>query len=126
MIINFLITCILLDVARELFFKLASRSYASNNLSFPMGIIRSFPSKLNQHGWVIGGFVVWGAELLVWAKVLTQLPLNIAFPIMSLTYSATPIAAKVFLGEQINLRRWSGIVLITAGAMIVGAMGVDI
>ena len=58
-------------------------------------------------------------ESVVWLLVLEQAPLSIAFPIMSLTYAATPIAAALVLEERLTRRQAIGAALVTLGAVLV-------
>lgn len=120
MIASLLGFCILLEVAREVCFKWASQLELVNALT-----IAGFETPLStaRAGWIGGGIVFWSLEFLLWAKLLSYVALNIAFPIMSLTYAATPLAAKLIFGEKISKRRWTGIVLITLGSGLVAMSG---
>ena len=116
-----LIVSILLDVARELCFKVSARCEVASFAPEQRNHVAAFftPSLL----WVALGAVVWIIEILAYAQVLARLPLNIAFPVMSLTYAATPFAGWMLLGEPINPQRWAGIALVTVGVMIIGSTG---
>ena len=120
MLIVLLVICIALDVARELCFKVGARASVATGVG-GNGLAPKFGAAA---GWSLAGAVIWGIEILAWAAVLSKLPLNIAFPIMSLTYAATPLASSLFLGDEISRRRWLGIACVTAGVMIVGASGI--
>jgi multidrug transporter EmrE-like cation transporter len=120
MLIGLLMTCIFLDVVRELCFKIGAR--ASVAAAGPAG--KSASNVTLAAAWSVGGGVVWGVEILAWAAVLSEVPLNIAFPVMSFTYAATPLASALLLGEAISRRRWLGIGFVTAGVAIVGATGI--
>ena len=110
--------CVALDVLRELLFKKSTISEGLDaNMPLSMAIANPAVS------WAGAGAIVWGIEILMWAAVLSYLPLNIAFPVMSLTYAATPLAGKLVFGEVISQRRWLGIALVTSGVMIVGTTG---
>lgn len=122
MLILLLCASIGLDVARELCFKLGSRAEVA--LSPPAAANGRTQLLSAERWWVLCGFVCWGIELLAWTCVLAQLPLNVAFPIMSLSYALTPLASLVVLKESISRQRWLGIGLITSGAAIVGSTGI--
>lgn len=124
MLIVLLSVCVALDVARELFFKAGARASLA---ATDKAVSQTRAAKIaagTAAGWSIAGALIWGVEILTWAAVLAQLPLNIAFPVMSLTYAATPLASSVFLGDKISRRRWIGIGFVTAGVAIVGASGI--
>lgn len=117
-----LIISIGLDVARELCFKVAARS---NLAAAQPASVAVFPAMSTaQLAWIVGGALCWGVEILAWSQVLSRLPLNVAFPIMSLTYAATPLASWLLLGDRVSHRRWFGIGLVTSGVMIVGSTGI--
>ncbi len=122
MLILLLCASISLDVARELCFKLGSRAQTALQLTTVTNGRTQLLSV--ERRWLLCGFVCWGIELLAWTCVLARLPLNVAFPIMSLTYALTPLASLFVLKESISGRRWVGIGLITSGAAIVGATGI--
>ena len=122
MLMLLLAVCIGLDVARELCFKQSAR--ISSGQSRSAGPSHSLALLPLHTTWVGAGLLCWGIEILGWVLVLARLPLNIAFPIMSLTYAATPVASWLLLGDSISPRRWAGIGLVTAGVAIVGSAGV--
>lgn len=72
------------------------------------------------HPWVALGvalLIAWTAShmaLLSWAD------LSYVLPVTSIAYVLTAFAGKWFLGESISLKRWAGIVLVTAGVTVVG------
>jgi len=121
MIWTLLVFCIFLDVTRELFFKQSSRVSGSPSIGFRLAK-RQVKFTVAQLTWIGAGILIWAIELVFWARVLAYLPLNVAFPIMSLTYAATPVAAKYLFGEAVSQRRWYGIVLITIGSMMIGVL----
>jgi drug/metabolite transporter (DMT)-like permease len=72
------------------------------------------------HPWVALGvalLIAWTAShmaLLSWAD------LSYVLPVTSIAYVFTALAGKWFLGETVSVKRWAGIVLVTAGVTIVG------
>jgi uncharacterized membrane protein len=90
---------------------------------------RGMPAELNSpleyitalfQPWValgVGLLIVWMMSrmaLLSWAD------LSYVLPVTSVGYVLVAITGKVLLHEQITPRRWAGIVLIMAGAALVG------
>lgn len=108
-----ILTCIALDVGREVLFKMAAGAQGDGPMPFVSASL----------SWGAVGAMVWAAEILLWAQVLARMPLNVAFPLMSLTYAATPLAAWLIFKERISSARWAGIALVTAGAAIIGTIG---
>jgi drug/metabolite transporter (DMT)-like permease len=72
------------------------------------------------HPWVALGV----ALLIVWTlthmALLSWADLSYVMPVTALGYVVTAFAARFFLGENISVERWVGIVLVTAGVMLVG------
>ncbi|MGA2712505.1 MAG: EamA family transporter [Bryobacteraceae bacterium] len=72
------------------------------------------------HPWVALGV----ALLIVWTlthmTLLSWADLSYVMPVTAISYVVTALAARLFLGENVSLARWAGIVLVTAGVMLVG------
>jgi undecaprenyl phosphate-alpha-L-ara4N flippase subunit ArnE len=102
--------CVGFDAARELCFKLASRVGGPSDAIFL--------------AWVAAGIFIWAIEIVTYSVVLSRLPLNVAFPVMSLTYAASLLVGRFVLGEPVSGQRWLGTGLITAGVILVGFSGI--
>ncbi len=107
MLILLLLGCVVFDVGRELCFKLASRIDSTSYFA-----------------WLTAGIAVWAVEIVAYALVLSQLSLNVAFPVMSLTYVGSAFVGWLVLGEHVSSRRWLGTGLIVAGVSLIGATGI--
>jgi uncharacterized membrane protein len=72
------------------------------------------------HPWVALGV----ALLIVWTlthmALLSWADLSYVMPVTAMGYVVTAFAARLFLGENVSLARWVGIVLVTAGVTLVG------
>lgn len=101
--------CILTEAAREICFKLAA-----NKAAFTSAITKPV---------TLLGIIFWGVEMLAWAVVLERVPLSIAFPLMALSYVTIMLAGMWMFKEHVNMRHFTGALLITAGAACVGATG---
>jgi len=56
--------------------------------------------------------------------LLTLVPLGVAMPLMGASYVTTAFASRLLFKENVDGRRWLGIVVITAGlALICGKSG---
>ncbi|MEK1901529.1 MAG: permease [Rhizobium sp.] len=100
--------CILAETGRELCFKYGAASALFETLQKPVI-------------WL--GIVFWAVELVMWTRVLEQVALSVAFPLMALSYAAIAFAGAAIFKETINFRHALGIVLVTAGVVCVGATG---
>jgi drug/metabolite transporter (DMT)-like permease len=52
-------------------------------------------------------------------KLLAIAPLSFSVPITGSTYVVDAVVARYLLKEQVNKQRWAGIVLITAGIVLI-------
>jgi drug/metabolite transporter (DMT)-like permease len=68
----------------------------------------------------LGSFGVAG---LIYAWILTILPLNVAQSVAAAQFIAVIFASSLILSEPIPLGRWLGIVLIFVGIIVVSATG---
>jgi drug/metabolite transporter (DMT)-like permease len=71
--------------------------------------------------WIgIGSYVV---EFLIWIAFLSLLPLSEAILLGSINIVAIMVAGHFLFGEKLTRLRLSGILLVTLGVAIVGAVG---
>jgi drug/metabolite transporter (DMT)-like permease len=66
------------------------------------------------------GILLYVFATLIWLVVLSNAELSYAYPLIALGYIVTAILSYVYLGENIALYRWLGIILIIVGAVLVG------
>ncbi|MFK0332777.1 EamA family transporter [Rhizobium sp. NPDC090275] len=106
--LGLILSCILAETGRELCFKHGASSVLAETLRKPAI-------------WL--GIAFWAVELVMWTRVLEDVALSEAFPLMALSYAAIALAGAVIFKETINLRHALGIVLVTFGVVCVGATG---
>lgn len=70
--------------------------------------------------WVAVGILVLCLWMVIQMGLLSRADLSFVLPITALNYVLIAIIGKVLLHENISRPRWAGIVLIAAGAMLVG------
>jgi drug/metabolite transporter (DMT)-like permease len=102
---------IIFAAAEQIFLKLASEGANPVQAVFFMGQMASVWMWLGI-GCLIGG-------LFFWLSVLRSMPLLIAFNLAAVTHVLVPLGSWLFLGEQISMLRWAGILLVTSGVLIV-------
>jgi multidrug transporter EmrE-like cation transporter len=61
----------------------------------------------------------YGVSVLVWTIGLSRVPVSQAYPVLSLGYIVTALAAWITLGEIISPTRWVGIGVIMVGVWLV-------
>jgi drug/metabolite transporter (DMT)-like permease len=82
-------------------------------------------SPVNYIAAIFTPFVALGVSLLIiW--LLTRMALlgfadlSYVLPVTSIGYVASAILGRMFLNEQISVRRWAGTLLVVAGTIMVG------
>lgn len=79
----------------------------------------SFWIDLLTNWWfMLCGLLFAGASIL-WMYILKHYPLNMAYPMASMSYVIALIFAIVFLHETVSWNRWLGVALIMAGCIFV-------
>ena len=61
------------------------------------------------------GILIYALNFFIWIIILYKIDLSIAMPVGSTSYIFVPIAAILFLHEQVSLIRWIGILCIVLG-----------
>lgn len=79
-----------------------------------------FYGQLFSNGWLWAGLVSALVQLWSWLKILERTDLSLAYPVASLGYPLTMLAAHWFLGEAIAPQVWLGGSLITLGVVVIG------
>jgi drug/metabolite transporter (DMT)-like permease len=69
--------------------------------------------------WIVFGMVVYVGSVGVWLMVLSRAPVSMAYPMASLGYITSAIAAYFLLGENLSLIRITGIIVILIGVFMV-------
>ena len=70
---------------------------------------------------LLGAIVTIAAGTALWLAVLYRMDVSRAFPVLSLGTVAVVAASRLWLGEQVPLRRWGGVVLIALGIALVAS-----
>jgi len=106
--------CIVCETVQQLSFKLGS-DRAETRASFVRGVVGE------PLIWL--GAAIWVVESIAWVLVLQRAPISLAYPVMTLTYAAVPLAGVVLLKEPMTKRQAIGAALIFGGVVLVGASG---
>ena len=103
------------DVSGQIAFKRG----ADRLPDFAPGAPLRFAFALVSEPLLVLGLAIYAVELLVWTRILAQVPLNIAFPIASLNILGIAVASRIWLDEPMGPRQYAGAVLVTAGVALV-------
>ena len=102
---------LVLDVAVRVVEKIAVlRAAAPASAAFVVSLLR-------QPWWWLG-LALAPLQLFVWMRVLARTELSVAYPLSSLGYPLTMLAAAVLFGERLDWRVWLGAGLMTIGAAL--------
>lgn len=79
----------------------------------------AFWSSLLTNWWFLICGIMFGGASLLWMYILKHYPLNMAYPMASISYVIALVFAIVFLHETVSWNRWVGVALIMAGCVFV-------
>jgi len=68
---------------------------------------------------ILGGLACYVASVAVWILALSRVEVSIAYPMLSVGYIVTAIAAWYLFGENLSATRIAGIVVIIVGVYLV-------
>jgi len=106
----FLIISIILGAFGQVFLKLAVESSISRGIEFYRQLAKTI--------WLYAGAVSYGFSFILWLAALRNFDVGFARPLTSIGYIITYIVAILVIGEPFFLRRVLGIVVITAGVIL--------
>lgn len=75
--------------------------------------------KIMVSPWIIIGLMMYVGSVAIWLMVLSRAPMSVAYPISSLGYVTSAIAAYYLLGEDLSVLRIAGILVILVGVYMV-------
>lgn len=69
-------------------------------------------------GYLLVGIGCYLIAVMLWVRVLRDLPLSRAYPLLSLSYPLVYCGAVVWLDESLSLQRTLGTALVSVGALL--------
>ena len=83
-----------------------------------LGLVKFMTAAVLSPFIILGlGFYAFSAVL--WVVMLSKLDLSVAYPALSLGYVLVLLVSMFFLGEQVSLAKFGGVLLIMAGIVII-------
>ncbi|MDN5345396.1 MAG: hypothetical protein PWQ18_1510 [Clostridia bacterium] len=104
---------VFLGAGAQVLFKVGVLQLGSIRFDCP-GVIR-----LALNPAILGGLLAFAASFLLWLKVLAQVPLSYAYPMVSLGYVFVFLISWLFLGENLPVLRVLGLALIIGGILLI-------
>ena len=77
-------------------------------------------SPLWRNPWLVAGLTAMGLAMLLWIWLLQQLPLGLAYPMLSLNFIWVNLAAHYWFKEPLTPRHWLGTLAILLGISLLG------
>ncbi len=117
-IINFLIilSSVLLNAAAQIFLKKGSTTLSLQ--STDSALIHLLLNTLSN--WFIwGGLACYAFSVAIWILALSRVEVSTAYPMLSIGFIVSTLAAWFFLGESLEPSKIIGIILITIGVLII-------
>ena len=117
-VFSLILITMLLNTVAQIFLKagmikIGTFSFTWENL-FPI------LAQVSSSSWIIFGVAIYASSVLTWLMVLSRVPVSIAYPMTSLAYITSAIAACYFFGENLTPIRIAGIFVIILGVYLVG------
>lgn len=69
--------------------------------------------------WFYGAILFFGISTLTWVKILTQMKISVAYPILSISYVLTAIGAYYLFQERLTILNLIGIFLVMIGVSLI-------
>ena len=114
---SLLFTGVLLNAAAQLFLKagtlrIGEFAFSAENV-IPIGW------KLATQPFIVAGVGCYVISLVVWILGLSRVPVSIAYPMLSIGYIVSAIAAWYLFGESLTAQKMVGIGFIVIGVYLV-------
>lgn len=116
-VFSLLLTGVLLNAAAQLFLKagtlrIGEFAFSADNI-VPVGW------QLATQPFIVAGVACYVISLVVWIMGLSRVPVSIAYPMLSIGYIVSAIAAWYLFGESLTAQKMIGIGFIVIGVYLV-------
>jgi multidrug transporter EmrE-like cation transporter len=115
--ITLVLVCVALNTLAQLLLKAGVSTVGTINLG--MGHVWKSAMSLAFEWHIFTGLVCYVASVGIWMLVLSRTEVSVAYPLSSLGYVATAVAAWYFFSEPMTVTRIAGIVVIIVGVYLV-------
>jgi drug/metabolite transporter (DMT)-like permease len=115
--IPLIILTAILNTAAQLLLKIGMGRIGE--FSFSMANIFPVAAKVAMNPFIILGMIIYVFSVTLWLLVLSRVPVAIAYPMTSLAYIFSAVAAYFFLGEHLSYPQVIGILIIIFGVYLI-------
>jgi multidrug transporter EmrE-like cation transporter len=110
-------TGVMLNAAAQILMKAGTN--AVGHFEFSMENVLPIGWKLATEWHIVTALFCYGISVVVWILALSRVPVSIAFPLLSMAYIVTALAAWYLLGEPLSMTKLFGIGVIILGVIII-------
>ena len=116
-VFSLLLTGVLLNAAAQLFLK--AGTLRIGEFAFSADNIVPIGWQLATQPFIVAGVGCYVISLVVWIMGLSRVPVSIAYPMLSIGYIVSAIAAWYLFGESLTAQKMIGIGFIVIGVFLV-------
>jgi drug/metabolite transporter (DMT)-like permease len=109
-------TGVMLNAAAQILMKLGTN--AIGHFEFSAQNILPIGWKLMTEWHILMALFCYALSVVVWILALSRVPVSIAFPMLSMAYVVTALAAWWQLGEPLSAAKLAGMAVIIVGVVI--------
>jgi len=78
-------------------------------------------SRQGRLSWIALSVLLLGFAMLLWLRVLQQVPVSQAYPMLSLNFIFVALAGRVLWRERLTLRQLAGTLLVVTGVALMAS-----
>ena len=108
---------VMLNAAAQILMKAGTN--AVGHFEFSMENVLPIGLKLATEWHIVTALFCYALSVVVWILALSRVPVSIAFPLLSMAYIVTAVAAWYLLGEPLSMTKLVGIGVIILGVIII-------
>jgi drug/metabolite transporter (DMT)-like permease len=110
-------TGVMLNAAAQILMKAGTN--AVGHFEFSLENIVPIGWKLATEWHIVTALFCYALSVVIWVLALSRVPVSIAFPMLSMAYIVTALAAWFMLGETLSVTKLVGIGVIILGVIII-------
>lgn len=116
-VFSLLFTGVLLNAAAQLFLK--AGTLRVGEFAFSVDNIAPIGWRLATQPFIVAGLSCYVISVVVWILGLSRVPVSIAYPMLSIGYIVSAVAAWYLFGESLTAQKMLGIGFIIIGVYLV-------
>lgn len=98
--------------------------YGLQHTSFEFNALLSSYIHLFMNPFILLGFIAVASSSIFWLAAISKAELSFAYPMISIGYIITAVAAWIFFQENLTIIRLAGIFIICSGVFLMSKSGV--